>query len=99
MIYRGPGFLAVLSFGSSFTPSPLSLDRRHTGRLRKRDKFPVGEGGWVPMPNHRTQLSLVLYSIINSILSVCHAGRRNTKRKAREVAIMAALVDRRVGIA
>jgi hypothetical protein len=38
-------------------------------------------------------------SIINSILSVCHAGRRNTKRKAMEVAIMAALVDRRVGIA
>jgi hypothetical protein len=36
-------------------------------------------------------------SIINSILSVCHAGRRNTKREAREVAIMAALVDKRGG--
>ncbi len=34
---------------------------------------------------------------MNSILSVCHAGRRNTKRKAREVAIMAALVDKRGG--
>jgi hypothetical protein len=39
------------------------------------------------------------FSIINSILSVCHAGRRNTKRKAREVAIISALVDRKVGIA
>jgi hypothetical protein len=49
MIYRGPGFLAVLWFGSSptpFPPSPASkLDRRHIGRLRKRDKLRRGEGG------------------------------------------------------
>ncbi len=35
MIYRGPGFLAVVWFGSScpFPPSPVSkLDRRHTRR-------------------------------------------------------------------
>ncbi len=44
MIYRGPGFLAVVWFGSSHTPTPSSvamLDRRHTGSLRKRD----GRGG------------------------------------------------------
>jgi hypothetical protein len=46
-IYRGLGFLAVVCFGSSHTisPSPSSvskLDRRHTGRLRKRDTLQTG---------------------------------------------------------
>ncbi len=40
IIYWGPGFLAVVWFGSFPTPSPPSLvskhDRRHTGSLRKR---------------------------------------------------------------
>ncbi len=34
--YREPGFLAFVRFGSS----PVSkFDRRHTGRLKKRNKF------------------------------------------------------------
>jgi hypothetical protein len=33
MIYREPGFLALRT-----------LDRRHTGRLRKRDSLLTGEG-------------------------------------------------------
>ncbi len=41
MIYRGPGFLAVLWFGSTSTPSlPSSVSMihlRHTGRQKKRD--------------------------------------------------------------
>jgi hypothetical protein len=41
MIYRGPGFLAVVQFGFS----PISkVDRRQTGRLRKRDYSLMGEG-------------------------------------------------------
>ncbi len=46
-IYRGPSFLAVVLFGST-PPPPLpgsKLDRRHTGRLRKRDNLLTGEGG------------------------------------------------------
>ncbi len=39
--YRGPGFLAVILFGSSVTPSPVinELGRRNGGRLRKREKL------------------------------------------------------------
>jgi hypothetical protein len=48
MIYRGPGFLAVYDLDpppSPHPPSPVSkLDRRHTGRLRKRENFLTGEG-------------------------------------------------------
>ncbi len=48
-IYRRPGFLAVVWFGSSPSPFPPSLvsklDRRHTGRLRKRDNLLTGKGG------------------------------------------------------
>ncbi len=48
MIDRRPGFLAVVWFGSSPTlssPPPVSKNnRRHTGRLRKRDNFLTGEG-------------------------------------------------------
>jgi hypothetical protein len=50
MIYRGPDFLAVEKFARPpLPPSPVSkLNRRHTGRLRKRDKLPTGElGNWV----------------------------------------------------
>ncbi len=47
MIYQGPGFLAVAGFGSSpiLPPHPSKIDRRHTGRLRKRDNLLTGEGG------------------------------------------------------
>jgi hypothetical protein len=47
MIYRGPGFLAVVRFGSSLAPAlPVSkLDPRLTGRLRKRDNVMRGEEG------------------------------------------------------
>jgi hypothetical protein len=43
-IYRGPGFLAIVWFGSSPTLSD-DLDRRHTRRPRKRDNLLTGEGG------------------------------------------------------
>jgi hypothetical protein len=46
MIYRGPGFLAVVLFGSShpFLPIYLSmLDRRLTERLRRKGEE-EGEG-------------------------------------------------------
>jgi hypothetical protein len=42
MITRRPILLAVVLFGSSPTPPPnpvSELDRRHKGRLRKRDNF------------------------------------------------------------
>ncbi len=50
MVYRGPGFLAVIWFGSSPmhpSPTPVSkLDRRHTGRLM-RDNWLPEKGKWV----------------------------------------------------
>jgi hypothetical protein len=51
MIYRGAGFLAVWFLAHPLPPFPVSkLDRRQTGRLRKRDKLLSGEGvggkGW-----------------------------------------------------
>ncbi len=52
MIYRGPGFLSVVWFGSSPHPlnppptSPVSkLDWRHTGRLKKERQLADGWGG------------------------------------------------------
>ncbi len=53
MIYGGPGFLAVVWFGSSPTPPPppsVSSTRktgrlRRTGRLRKSENLLKGEGG------------------------------------------------------
>ncbi len=42
MIYRGPGFQAVVRFSSSPTIPPADVtkfDRRHTRRLRKRDNL------------------------------------------------------------
>ncbi len=62
MIYRGPGFLAVVWFYSypipSF-PSPVSkFDRRQIGRPRKRDNFLADRGQTI-----RRQESLVLYKI------------------------------------
>ncbi len=48
MIFRGPGFLAVVWFGSSHTPSPLNVSKlhwRHTERLRMRDNLLTGWGG------------------------------------------------------
>ncbi len=47
MYYRRQAFLAILWFGSSSHPPhpPFSkIDRRHTGRLKKRDNFLTGEG-------------------------------------------------------
>jgi hypothetical protein len=38
MYYGGPGFLTAPPF------PPSKLDRRHTGRLRKRDSLLTGEG-------------------------------------------------------
>jgi len=43
MIDRGPGFLAVVRFGSSTSPLG-KIDRLHTGKkLRRGDNFMTGE--------------------------------------------------------
>jgi hypothetical protein len=42
------------------------LDRRHTGRLRKRENMSMGEGvGVLEEPNHTTARKLVLYKSFN----------------------------------
>jgi len=67
-------------------PSPMSkLDRRHTGRLRKRDKFLTGEGGrgWGRMSRKACDNKKALSSIHNLTLSyglsfclgAMHSGR------------------------
>ncbi len=73
IIYRGPSFLVVVWFGSMPALSPVSkLNRRHTGRLRKRDNLLTGEGGGWESGRAlsriiRTEESLVLYKSFNTL--------------------------------
>ncbi len=52
MVYKGPGCLAIVLFGSSPTPSCPTLTE-----LRKRDNLLTGEGvrGMGAEPNHTTK--------------------------------------------
>ncbi len=61
MIYRGPSFLAVVWFGSSPTPFPLS-------RLQGVCLSERGEGGWAWSQILRPQEYLVLYKSFNTLL-------------------------------
>jgi hypothetical protein len=64
MIYRGP------HSPPPHLPPPVSkLDRRHTGKLRKRDNLLKGVGGegWARSRIIQSQESLVLYSILSDI--------------------------------
>ncbi len=79
--FKGPSFLAVEWFGSVPTPSPPSpfrkLDRRHTGRLRKRDNLLKGWGGGGEGAGSRIirpQESLVLYKSFNPLCSTYTSG-------------------------
>ncbi len=46
MIYIGPGFLPSTDMAPTPSLSPVNkLDRRNTGRLRKRDNWLTGDGG------------------------------------------------------
>jgi hypothetical protein len=81
IMYRGPGFLALLWFGFSHTPyppkSPVSMpDRRQAGRLRKRATCwrQRGEGGRGSESYDRKK---AWSSINHSILS---GGRSTTGR-------------------
>jgi hypothetical protein len=74
MIYRGPSFLAcgrmIRLHAHPLPPSTLSkVDRRLTGRLRKRDKLLTGEGrrGWAWSRIVRQQESLALYKSFNTL--------------------------------
>ncbi len=73
IIYRGPGFLAFLWFGSSPTPSPpvSKFDRRHTGRFSNKDKLLTGRGeGWGGESKIiRRRESLVIYKSFNALWS------------------------------
>ncbi len=73
-IYRAPGFLAVVWFGSSPTPSssPVSkLNWRHRGRLKKWANLLTGEEwkgvGEESIHNARPQESLALYKLFNTL--------------------------------
>jgi hypothetical protein len=75
MIFRGPGFLAVVFLGSSLLPppSPISnVDRRHIGRLRKGDYLLTGERGLGGRGEggaklYESQESLALYKSFNTL--------------------------------
>ncbi len=72
-IYRGPGFSRSYGLARPLLPPSLvsKLDRRHTGRLRKRKNLLTGEGGGRlgEEPNHTTARSLVLYKSFNTLCS------------------------------
>jgi hypothetical protein len=75
MIHKRPDFLAVVCFGSSPTPclnSPVrKLERRHTGRLRKRDNVLKGEGeegrGGAKSYDGEKAWSSIIHSILSAI--------------------------------
>jgi hypothetical protein len=70
MVNRGPGFLAIVRFGSLPTPNPLvsKIDRRRLGRRIKRDNLLTGEGEGVGMePNHTKEKSMVLYRSFSTL--------------------------------
>ncbi len=86
MIYRGPGFLAIVWFDSSPTPSPSSsgskLDRQHTGTEKERQVMYWRErgegGGWGAKPYDRKK---AWSSINNSILSdFMHLNKNNQRQ-------------------
>jgi hypothetical protein len=58
------------------------LDRRHTGRLRKRDNLLTEEGGWVRSQIIRRRKNLVLYKSFNTLwFYLCvHYICRNVKQ-------------------
>ncbi len=64
-MYRGPSFSAVV-FHCPLPPFPPAsrLDRRRTGRLRKRDNFLTGEGEGLGV---EPEESLVLYKSFNTL--------------------------------
>ncbi len=71
MIYRVPGFLAVVWFCSSPTPWPppphssaSKLDRRHR-KTEKERQVADGKGGWEQ--NHTTGWSLILFKSFNTL--------------------------------
>ncbi len=68
MLYRGPGFFAVVWFAWSPTPLYpfLKLDRRCTGRPRKRDNLLQREGGWSQIIWRGEKAWLVLYKSCNT---------------------------------
>jgi hypothetical protein len=73
MIYRGTGFLATYNLAPPHpfpSPSPISkLDRRHTGKLRKRENIQTGENGrgWRRSQIIRRLESLVLYKSFKTL--------------------------------
>ncbi len=67
MIYREPGFLAVVWFCSSTPSTVRKLDRRNAGRERKRDNLLRGVGGRGEEPNHKTARKLGPQQIINTL--------------------------------
>ncbi len=68
MIYRGPGFLAVI-YDLAPPPPPLPfsmLDRRHTGRLKKESQLADVRGG-KEEPYHTKVWSSINHSILSGL--------------------------------
>ncbi len=69
MIFRGPGFLAVVCFGSSPTPSQLSQEARTATRRKSEKERQLADGrrggGWGRNQIIWQRESLVLYKSMN----------------------------------
>jgi hypothetical protein len=67
---EGQAFLRSYDLAPRPPPSPFSKrDRRHTGRLRKKDNLLTGDGvrGWAKNQNIEPQGSLALYKSFNAL--------------------------------
>ncbi len=72
--YRETGLLSTIWFGSSPPPPVSKLERRHTGRLRKRDNLLTGEGGgWGGVKSYERAWSSITHWILCDPIS-CTSG-------------------------
>ncbi len=92
-IYKGQGFYAIVLYDlapplTSSSPSPVSkLDRRHTGRPRKRDHMLTGKGGkgWRRSQSYDSEKawSSINHSILSGYKPSFRVGSGSASKRCR----------------